>query len=94
MGELLIRRHLLVHLPADELPANWELLVLMLQKLYALGAGRIAEDNPDSLVYQEVLLPGQVWAMITKERLNALMLDLKAQVEASLRLSPSLARLS
>ena len=36
--------------------AKWELLVLMAQKLYALGAGRITADNPDSLVNQEVLL--------------------------------------
>ena len=36
----------------------------MLQKLYAMAAGRVREDNPDSLVNQEVLLPGHLWEMI------------------------------
>ena len=59
-GELLLRRHVFVHLPSDAVSSKWDLLVLMLQKLYALGARRISQDNPDSLVHQEVLLPDQI----------------------------------
>ena len=50
-----------------------------------MRAGRIKEDNPDSLVNQEVLLPGQVWAMITKERLLGLLTELRGQLERELR---------
>ena len=67
MGELLIRRHVLVHIEASAREGHaqkWELLIFMLQKLYAMAAGRVREDNPDSLVNQEVLLPGHLWEMI------------------------------
>lgn len=85
LGELFLRRHVFVHLPAEDLSAKFELLVLMLQKLYALGAGRIEPDNPDSLVHQEVLLPGQLWCMITKEKLEDFLRALKLQLERELR---------
>jgi DNA-directed RNA polymerase I subunit RPA2 len=67
-GRALIDRYVLVHAPAAE--AKWEVLLSMLQKLYALAAGRIAEDNADSLVNQEVLLPGHLLTMLVKERLG------------------------
>jgi DNA-directed RNA polymerase I subunit RPA2 len=79
---MLFRRHLFVHLGADEGAAKWDLVVVMLQKLYALGAGRIKEDNPDSLVNQEVLLPGHLWNMITKEKLGDYLATLKSVAEA------------
>jgi len=72
VGELLLRRHVLVHIDARDKDASehkWEMLLFMLQKLYALAAGRVREDNPDSLVNQEVLLPGHLWGMILKEKL-------------------------
>ena len=85
VGQTLVRRHIFVHLGADDGPAKWELLMLMLQKLYALGAGRIEQDNPDSLVHQEVLLPGQLWAMIFKERCYGFLEALRGQIERELR---------
>ena len=71
VGRLLLRRHVLVHLAAEAVDAKWELLLLMLQKLYALAAERCAEDSPDSLVNQEMLLPGHLWLMILQEKLRA-----------------------
>ena len=62
---------MLVHLAAEAVDAKWELLLLMLQKLYALAAERCAEDSPDSLVNQEMLLPGHLWLMILQEKLRA-----------------------
>ena len=71
VGRLLLRRHVLVHLAAEAVDAKWELLLLMLQKLYALAAERCAEDSPDSLVNQEMLLPGHLWLMIRQEKRRA-----------------------
>jgi DNA-directed RNA polymerase I subunit RPA2 len=71
--------HITSHGHLSTLPT--QVLVLMLQKLYALGAGRIEPDNPDSLVHQEVLLPGQLWCMLFKERLLHLLDTLRQQVE-------------
>jgi DNA-directed RNA polymerase I subunit RPA2 len=50
-GVVLLRRHVFIHLehPTEtgRGAAKWELLLLMLQRLYALAAGRVAQDNPD-----------------------------------------------
>jgi len=74
VGALLLRRQVFIHLQhreeRDRGEAKWELLMLMLQRLYALAAGRVKEDNPDSLVCQEVLLPGHLWAMMVREQLG------------------------
>ena len=76
VGKRLLKRHVLVHLsPEDESVADAgdakaELLMHMLRRLYALAAGREKEDSPDSLVNQEVLLPGHLWAMMTRENLH------------------------
>ena len=42
----------------------------MLQKLFALVSRSCAVDNPDSPQHQEVLLPGYLYGMIIKERLE------------------------
>lgn len=85
VGQTLLRRFIFVHLPSDDPAAKWELLILMLQKLYALGSGRIEQDNPDSLVHQEVLLPGQIWGMMFKERCQGFLEALRQQIERELR---------
>lgn len=38
----------------------------MTRKLFALAIGECMEDNPDSLVNQEVLTPGQLFLMFLK----------------------------
>jgi len=70
VGELFLNRYILVHISMNDVHAKWELLLVMLQKTFALASGRIKEDNPDSLVNQEVLLPGHLFAMIFKESLG------------------------
>ena len=67
--------------PADKFAS----LVLMLHKLYALASGACAEDNADSLLHQEVLLPGHLLTIFLKERLQDWLLKLKAAVEKDLR---------
>ena len=59
--------------------------VFMLQKLFAMAAGRVREDNPDSLVNQEVLLPGHLWGMILKEKLHDYLQALRQAVTRELR---------
>ena len=57
--------------------------------MLALGAGRIKEDNPDSLVNQEALLPGALFSMIVKESLSGYLAALKALIERDIRASES-----
>lgn len=42
----------------------------MLRKLFALVSNSCCIDNPDSPQHQEVLLPGYLYAMIIKEKLE------------------------
>ena len=65
VGEQLLRELIFVHLsrPADK----FALLILMLRKLYALASGSCQGDNPDSLLHQEVLLPGHLLQQFFKE---------------------------
>lgn len=53
-----------IHLKSDT--EKFYLLCLMTRKLFALARGECMEDNPDSLVNQEVLTPGQLFLMFLK----------------------------
>ena len=45
-------------------------LLFMIRKLYALVEGDCVVDNPDAVQSQEVLLPGSLYGMIIKERIE------------------------
>lgn len=57
----------------------------MLRKLYALVSGSCSADNPDSPQHQEVLLPGYLYGMITKERLEEALNQVRNQIAADVR---------
>ena len=57
----------------------------MLRKLYALVSGSCSADNPDSLQHQEVLLPGHLYGMIIKERLEEVLNQVRSQIAADAR---------
>lgn len=42
----------------------------MIRKLYSLASGEISPDNPDSPMSFELLLPGHVYLMVLKEKLQ------------------------
>lgn len=49
---------------------KFRMLLFMIRKLYALVEGDCAVDNPDAVSNQEVLLPGTLYGMIIKERIE------------------------
>ena len=57
----------------------------MLRKLYSLVSGDCAIDNPDSPQHQEILLPGQLYGMIVKERLEEALNAIRALVMMDVR---------
>ena len=57
----------------------------MLQKLYGLVAGDYGADNPDSLQFQETLLPGHLFLAIIKEKLFDFLGSIKQQIQIDLR---------
>jgi DNA-directed RNA polymerase I subunit RPA2 len=57
----------------------------MLRKLYASVSGSCCPDNPDSPQHQEVLLPGYLYGMIIKERLEEALNNIRNLINTDVR---------
>ncbi|KAK9081773.1 hypothetical protein Syun_031219 [Stephania yunnanensis] len=68
VGASVLRNYVFVHLQKDD--EKYNLLIFMLQKLFALVDHTAAPDNLDALQNQEVLLPGHLIAIYLKEKLQ------------------------
>ena len=93
VGRLILHDQLFVHCVGGSEEANnrqkFDLLVHTMQKLYALVQGEIKPDNPDCLACQEILLPGHLYGMLLKERLEDSLYGIKQQIQLDLRLHAS-----
>jgi DNA-directed RNA polymerase I subunit RPA2 len=74
-GVEFLRRIVLPHLGTSENKETndadkFRMLLFMTRKLYSLVEGECAVDNPDAVQNQEVLLPGFLFGMIVKERIE------------------------
>jgi len=74
-GSIFIKKIVLPHLGALESDEScdmdkYRLLLFMTRKLYALVEGECSVDNPDAVQNQEILLPGALYGMIIKERVD------------------------
>ncbi|KAF9534569.1 DNA-directed RNA polymerase I polypeptide 2 [Crepidotus variabilis] len=82
-GTWLIQKMVLVHL--DSPRDKFRLLLFMLRKLYATVSGSCCADNPDSPQHQEVLLPGSLYAMIIKERMEEILNNIRSTIATDVR---------
>ena len=57
----------------------------MLRELFALVSGECCPDNPDSPQHQEILLPGYLYGMIVKERLEEALTQVRNQIAQDVR---------
>lgn len=57
----------------------------MLRKLFSLVSGSCCPDNPDSPQHQEVLLPGSLYGMIIKERMDEALTLFRNQIALDVR---------
>lgn len=80
-GEEFLASYIFVHL--KKRLDKFNLLVFMCQKLYAVVDGLAAVDNEDTTQHHEVLLPGHLLAMFTKEKLQDLLLRYKEVVTSA-----------
>ena len=55
-------------------------LLIMTEKLYALINNEIQPDNLDSLMNQEVLLPGHLYMMMLREKLEEILITIRFRV--------------
>jgi DNA-directed RNA polymerase I subunit RPA2 len=85
-GKFLLDQFLFVHCTDNR--QKFDVLCLMIRKLYALAQGVIQPDNPDALNCQEVLLPGHLYNMIIKEKLQDFLTSIKEQIKRDVRVTP------
>jgi len=57
----------------------------MLRKLFSLVSGSSCADNPDSPQHQEILLPGTLYGMIIKERMEEILNNIRNTVAIDVR---------
>ncbi|KAH7488318.1 hypothetical protein PRIC1_007565 [Phytophthora ramorum] len=82
VGSKLLDEFLFVHIPKGEKGRTQkvELLCLMLRKLYAFAKGDVPEDNSDSVMNHELLLPGHLYLMILKEKLQESLASMRENI--------------
>ncbi|KIK67608.1 hypothetical protein GYMLUDRAFT_36342 [Collybiopsis luxurians FD-317 M1] len=83
VGAMLIRKLILVHIENPR--EKYRMLLFMLRKIYSLVNGTCCADNPDSPQHQEVLLPGTLYAMIIKERMEEILNSIRTFVSVDVR---------
>jgi DNA-directed RNA polymerase I subunit RPA2 len=74
-GTEFLRKVVLPHLGSHDVTDEndkdkFSMLIFMIRKLYSLVEGDCAIDNPDAVQNQEILLPGLLYGMIIKERVE------------------------
>lgn len=85
-GREFLRKIVLVHLGNVDVTVaqdkdKFRLLLFMTRKLYALVAGDCQVDNPDAVSSQEILLPGFLYGMILKEKLDEWLRSIPAAID-------------
>uniref|UniRef100_A0A4W5R978 DNA-directed RNA polymerase n=1 Tax=Hucho hucho TaxID=62062 RepID=A0A4W5R978_9TELE len=68
-----------IHLKSDV--EKFYLLCLMTRKLFTFAKQECMEENPDSLMCQEVLTPGRLYLMFLKEKMAAWMVSVKLSMD-------------
>ncbi|EME32710.1 DNA-directed RNA polymerase subunit isoform 1 [Galdieria sulphuraria] len=85
VGRQFLKHFVLIHLSGDKYTdddnvAKLEMLALMIRKLIAVARGSICPDSPDSLAHQEVLLPGHLYMMYLKEKIEDYLLGIRSVI--------------
>eukprot|EP01033_Poteriospumella_lacustris_P006155 gene6155-4419_t len=71
-GKMLIRQYVFVHL--DSFPEKLDCLIFLIRKLFTFVEGKCLPDNADAMCNHELLLPGQLFGMYVKEKMEEALL--------------------
>ncbi|XP_051503671.1 DNA-directed RNA polymerase I subunit RPA2 isoform X2 [Myxocyprinus asiaticus] len=74
-AHFLLDECLCIHLKSDV--EKFYMLCLMTRKLFSFAKQECMEENPDSLMCQEVLTPGQLYLMFMKEKMAGWLVSVK-----------------
>ncbi|XP_026414248.1 DNA-directed RNA polymerase I subunit 2-like [Papaver somniferum] len=83
IGDTVLRDYVFIHLENNH--DKFNLLIFMLQKLFAFVDQTVAPDNTDALQNHEVLLPGHLITLYLKDRLQQWLKKGKQLLEEELR---------
>lgn len=86
-GAELLRRYVLIHL--DNASDKFELLLLMLRKLYGFVSGTVVEDNADALMNQEILLAGHLYQIVLREKIEEWLMGIQGFMRREIRVNGS-----
>ncbi|XP_032072061.1 DNA-directed RNA polymerase I subunit RPA2 [Thamnophis elegans] len=85
VGEFLFNQCICIHLKTKA--EKFYLLCLMTRKLFTLSKEGCMEDNPDSLMNQEVLTSGQLYLMFLKEKMETWLHSVKLALDKKVQRS-------
>ncbi|XP_067241642.1 DNA-directed RNA polymerase I subunit RPA2 [Chanodichthys erythropterus] len=74
-AHFLLDECLCIHLKSDV--EKFYMLCMMTRKLFSFAKQECMEENPDSLMFHEVLTPGQIYLMFLKERMAGWLVSVK-----------------
>jgi len=93
IGEIFLRDYVLIHLHNPQTlnnPSNqqfnsinnekFNMMCILIEKLYLLAFGEIKPDNMDSPLNHEILLSGHLYVMVLKEKLEEVLQTLKLKM--------------
>ncbi|XP_055025762.1 DNA-directed RNA polymerase I subunit RPA2 [Misgurnus anguillicaudatus] len=78
-ANFLLDECLCIHLKSDV--EKFYMLCLMTRKLFSFAKQECMEENPDSLMCQEVLTPGQLYLMFMKEKMAGWLVSVKLALD-------------
>uniref|UniRef100_A0A671KNK8 DNA-directed RNA polymerase subunit beta n=1 Tax=Sinocyclocheilus anshuiensis TaxID=1608454 RepID=A0A671KNK8_9TELE len=78
-AHFLLDECLCIHLKSDV--EKFYMLCLMTRKLFSFAKQECMEENPDSLMFQEVLTPGQLYLMFLKEKMAGWFVSVKLSLD-------------
>lgn len=74
-GKFLIKQYMFIHI--DAFPEKLDCLIFMIRKLFTFVEGKCLPDNADAMCNHELLLPGQLFGLYVKEKLDEALLMTK-----------------
>jgi DNA-directed RNA polymerase I subunit RPA2 len=91
IGNVFIRENICIHL--EKKSDKFNIICLMIEKLYLLAFGDVKPDNLDSPLNHEILLSGHLYLMVLRERLEDMQSLLKIRITKSLSKSHEMAKI-
>lgn len=88
VGKMFLKEYILTHMHENN-NDKFNMLCIMVEKLYLLAFGDIKPDNLDSPLNHEILLSGHLYIMVLKENLEGLLDNLKQRINKTLNRNTS-----